>query len=336
MMAKIISFLVILQFITIQFVGGFQISLFRAKYQTSLKSSQQNKHDDIDNVTTTTMIQSNDNINTDSTTLSRRRLFGQVVSTAVASSSILLNPETSHAKVVSKPLTSNSNTKSSTPERETLLNAITNKESDDIVLAAIEKLIPLSPLKGDSERLSELKADLKTVNKVAYSSALDGTWKLLWYNKSDFSPLLKLPNPLRPDSYQYFGKSAEKEVGEGRVAQGLVGGVLNILGKDTELWLSSGAIAEDNHPSTLGIYPPFRFELGELPGSTKPKRIIVESQSDAEFRAANARTEEAQQAPKNEYEQLYLESFGSGSLRISVVASGDPVIVGDMFVHQKL
>jgi len=291
MMAKIISFLVILQFITIQFVGGFQISLFRAKYQTSLKSSQQNKHDDIDNVTTTTMIQNkHDNIDTDTATLSRRHLFGQVVSTAVVSSSILLNPDISYAKVVSKPLTSNSNTKSSSPERDALLNAITNKESDDIVLAAIEKLIPLSPLKGDSERLSELKADLKKVNEAVYSSALDGSWKLLWYNKSDFSPLLKLPYPLRPDSYQYFGKSAEKEVGEGRVAQGLVGGVLNILGKDTELWLSSGAIAEDNHPSTLGIYPPFRFELGELPGSTKPKRIIVESQSDAEFRAANART----------------------------------------------
>ena len=333
MMAKIISFLVILQFITIQFVGGFQISLFRAKYQTSLKSSHQNKHDDID--TDTTMIQNkHDDTDTETATLSRRHLFGQVASAAVASSSVLLNPDISHAKVVSKPLTSNS--KSSSPEREALLNAITNKESDDIVLAAIEKLIPLSPLKGDSERLSELKADLKAVNKAAYSSALDGEWKLLWYNKSDFSPLLKLPDPLRPDSYQYFGKSAEQEVGEGRVAQGLVGGVLNILGKDTELWLSSGAIAEDSHPSTLGIYPPFRFELGQLPGSTKPKRIIVESQSDAEFRAANARTTEAQQAPKNEYEQLYLESFGSGSLRISVVASGDPVIVGDMFVHQKL
>ena len=326
MMAKIISVFAII-LITIQFVAGFQTSSSRAQkvqsieQQTSLKSSQLNKHDDID---------------TDTTTLSRRHLFGQVVSAAVASSSILLNPDLSYAKVVSKPLTSNSNTKSSSPEREALLNAIANKESDDIVLAAIEQLIPLSPLNGDSERLSGLKADLKAVNKAAYSSALDGSWKLLWYNKSDFSPLLKLPNPLRPDSYQYFGKSAEQEVGEGRVAQGLVGGVLNILGKDTELWLSSGAIPEDNHPSTLGIYPPFRFELGQLPGSTKPKRIIVESQSDAEFRAANARTEEAQQAPKNEFEQLYLESFGSGSLRISVVASGDPVIVGDMFVHQKL
>ena len=56
----------------------------------------------------------------------------------------------------------------------------------------------------------------------------------------------------------------------------------------------------------------------------------------ADFRAANARTTEAQLAPKNEYEQLYLENYGRGSLRISVVAVGDPVIVGDMFVHQKL
>ena len=41
-------------------------------------------------------------------------------------------------------------------------------------------------------------------------------------------------------------------------------------------------------------------------------------------------------APRNEYEQLYLEDFGTGSLRVSVITKGDPVIVGDMFVHQKL
>ena len=41
-------------------------------------------------------------------------------------------------------------------------------------------------------------------------------------------------------------------------------------------------------------------------------------------------------APRNKYEQLYLEDFGTGSLRVSMIARGDPVIVGDMFVHQKL
>ena len=118
--------------------------------------------------------------------------------------------------------------------------------------------------------------------------------------------------------------------------QGLVGGILSALGPKTELWLSSGAVSQEGNPSTLEIFPPFRFQLGELPGSTGTKRTIVESQSDADFRAANARTTEAQLAPKNEYEQLYIDNFGRGSLRVSVVAEGDPVIVGDTFVHQKL
>lgn len=265
------------------------------------------------------------------TTLSRRRLFGQVVSsTAAASTLILTNPQSSSAKVVATPVIPITSEQTSTPEnkvppeRELLLQAIANKASDEDIVSAIEKLVPLSPLSSSSD-----------ANK--YESALDGEWKLLWYNKSDFSPLLKLPSPLRPDSYQYFGSIAEREVGEGRVAQGLVGGVLSALGPNTELWLSSGAVSQTNHPSTLEIYPPFRFQLGQVPGSsTKEKRTIVDAGSDQEFRAVNARTTEAQLAPKNEYEQLYLENVGSGSLRVSVVAKGDPVIVGDMFVHQKL
>lgn len=124
------------------------------------------------------------------------------------------------------------------------------------------------------------------------------------------------------------------------MAQGLVGGVVSLLGgSDTEVWLSSGALAKTDNPSILEIYPPFRFQLGKVSGATsgdREKRTIVESQSDAEFRAANARSTEAQLAPKNEYEQLYLEDYGTGSLRVSVIAKGDPVIVGDIFVHQKL
>lgn len=126
-------------------------------------------------------------------------------------------------------------------------------------------------------------------------------------------------------------------MGEGRVAQGLVGGALRVLGPDAELWLSSGAVAAGGRPSTLEIYPPFRFQLGRTPGSGRAaKRTIVEADSDAEFRRVNARSGEAQRAPKNEYEQLYLEDCGRGSLRVSVIASGDPVIVGETFVHQKL
>ncbi|KAL9178963.1 hypothetical protein ACHAXT_011936 [Thalassiosira profunda] len=254
---------------------------------------------------------------------SRRHLLGRALTSAAAASSLLLNdPSAVSAKVVGVPF--DAAPSNSTPEREALVKAISSKSSDDDVVAVIEKLVPLSPLKGDGG------------SRKAFDAALDGEWKLLWYNKSDFSPLLKLPSPLRPDSYQYFGSIAEREVGDGRVAQGLVGGVLSALGPQTELWLSSGAVAQEKHPSTLEIYPPFRFQLGQLPGAATPKRMIVEAGSDAEFRAANARSAEAQAAPKNEYEQLYCEDYGRGSLRISVVAKGDPVIVGDMFVHQKL
>lgn len=266
----------------------------------------------------------------DVTILSRRRMFGQVISSAAASSLILTTPEISSAKVVATPLIPTTPEQNVPPERELLLQAIANKASDEDIVSAIEKLVPLSPLKSSDD-----------ANK--YESALDGEWRLLWYNKSDFSPLLKLPSPLRPDSYQYFGSIAEQEVGKGRVAQGLVGGVLTVLGGNTELWLSSGAQGQKGKPSTLEIYPPFRFEVGQLPGSNVEKRTIVEGGSDAEFRGAmadlpteTARDKAAQEAPKNEYEQLYCEDLGSGSLRISVVAKGDPVIVGDMFVHQKL
>lgn len=258
------------------------------------------------------------------TMISRRRLFGRAAASVAASSVFARNPTIVSAAVVGKPDTASTISIASS-ERDTLLKAISSSQSDEDILKAIQQIIPLSPLKPNS-----LNA------KASYATALDGEWKLLWYNFSDFSPLLKLPPPLRPDSYQYFGTIAEKEVGAGRVAQGLTGGVLNTFGANKELWLSSGAVANDENSSILEIFPPFRFQYGSMPGSLKRKRTIVESQSDSEFRAANARTKEAQLAPKNEYEQLYVEDIGKGSLRISTVVRGDPVIVGEMFVHQKL
>eukprot|EP00956_Cyclotella_meneghiniana_P037280 scaffold136414_cov60-Cyclotella_meneghiniana.AAC.2 len=264
---------------------------------------------------------SSSSINNNDGEVTRRHYFGSTLSSIITSAAIVLaNPEISPAKVVSKPLLMDAIPAS--PERDTLIQALSNNSADEVVLTAIKNLVPLNPMKS------------KSASK--YASGLDGEWKLLWYNKSDFSPLLKLPFPLRPDSFQYFGDAAEKEVGSGRVAQGLTGGVVSALGPKKELWLSSGAVAKESDPSILEIFPPFRFQLGEIPGSLSQKQTIVESQSDADFRAVNARTTEAQMAPKNEYEQLYLEDGGSGSLRISVVSAGDPVIVGDMFVHQKL
>ena len=51
----------------------------------------------------------------------------------------------------------------------------------------------------------------------------------------------------------------------------------------------------------------------------------------------NARDAEAQAAPRNMYAQLYLETTGAeGDLRVSKVVSGDPVIVGSIFVHRRL
>ena len=265
-----------------------------------------------------TCVQTEDTL--DETTFSRRLLINRTLTGLISSVAVASVSCSASAKVVGNPELNNSPLNS--PERDALLRALSNKSSDDVVLQAIQNLIPLNPMKSKSS--------------ASYNNELNGEWKLLWYNKSDFSPLLKLPSPLRPDSYQYFGTVAEKEVGSGRVAQGLTGGIISTLGSNKELWLSSGAVAKETDPSVLEIYPPFRFQLGEKPGSAAVKQTIVESQSDADFRAVNARDKEAQLAPKNEYEQLYLEDFGSGSLRISVVAKGDPVIVGDMFVHQKL
>ena len=292
---------------------------------------------------------------TNMATLSRRRLLGRVVSASAAAASSLVatfvGPPNASARVVSGPTSTSpsaavaasapsSYSSSFAERRDALLRAISAESNDDVIARAIEDLVPFGPfLKSSSSSPSS-----------SYESALDGSWKLLWYNKSDFSPLLKLPYPLRPDSYQYFGSVAENEVGAGRAAQGLVGGVVGAaFGKDAELWLSSGVVSSSSSPSTLVIYPPFRLQLGAIPGRGPSddsfsrgaggggeKRTIVESESDADFRKVNARSTEAQSAPRNEYEQLYLEDFGTGSLRVSVIARGDPVIVGDMFVHQKL
>ena len=79
--------------------------------------------------------------------------------------------------------------------------------------------------------------------------------------------------------------------------------------------------------------------LGGAQVSSSSRRSgAVEADSDASFRAANARTQEAQAAPRNRYVQTYLEGGekpAAGDLRISVIAEGDPVIVGSVFVHQR-
>lgn len=203
--------------------------------------------------------------------------------------------------------------------RKGLMNLIQQPSNNEAeILSAIEKLVPFDPSKRKGASLAE---------------ELDGEWELLWSAKAEaFSPLLKLPKPLKPDSFQYLGSAAAGEVGPDRVAQGLTGGILG----QTQLWLSSGVRPSSTDDSILEILPPFRFEVGGRYQTGTPKKRLVEAGSDAEFRKLNARTNEAQAAPKNSYQQLYLERQGIGSLRISTITDGDPVIVGAIFVHQKL
>jgi hypothetical protein len=202
--------------------------------------------------------------------------------------------------------------------RSTLMDSIKSNKSEQEVIKIMDQVVALDPAHGRGATLSE---------------DLSGEWKLVWSAKADgFSPLLKLPKPLKPDSYQYLGSPAAEEVGAERVAQGLTGGILG----PTQFWLSSGVAPSSEDPSVLDILPPFRFQVGGRYQSGTPKTTIVEAGSDADFRKVNVRNQAAQQAPKNEYQQLYLERNGPGSIRISTVREGDPVIVGAIFVHQKM
>eukprot|EP00814_Leptocylindrus_danicus_P002404 CAMPEP_0116042712 /NCGR_PEP_ID=MMETSP0321-20121206/25871_1 /TAXON_ID=163516 /ORGANISM="Leptocylindrus danicus var. danicus, Strain B650" /LENGTH=287 /DNA_ID=CAMNT_0003523277 /DNA_START=108 /DNA_END=971 /DNA_ORIENTATION=- len=200
------------------------------------------------------------------------------------------------------------------PERRSLLEAIASRSSDDVVADAINRLEKLDPSGG----------------KAATSTDLGGTWELIYsVNAEAFSPLLNLPQPIRPTSLQLLGKDAAQSVGEGRVAQ-----VLNFPIVPLSLVLSSGAVPVPSDPSILEIYPPFRLEAVV---ATNNRFQFVESGSDADFRGLNGRDDEAQAAGRNLYKQRYLETSGKkGDLRISEIIAGDPVIVGEIFVHRRL
>uniref|UniRef100_A0A7S3V5R6 Plastid lipid-associated protein/fibrillin conserved domain-containing protein n=1 Tax=Chaetoceros debilis TaxID=122233 RepID=A0A7S3V5R6_9STRA len=207
----------------------------------------------------------------------------------------------------------------SSPERNALLQKIVSKASDDEVELAIKNLERLDPSKGNAASVDEL----------------GGRWELIYsVNAEAFSPLLNLPEPIRPRSLQLIGEDAASVVGDGRIAQ-----VLNFPIIPLTFLLSSGAVPladpdlSNKDTSNLEIFPPFRFEI-QL-GSARVQ--VVEAGSDAEFRALNARDEDAQKAGRNIYKQRYLDMTGKkGDLRISEVTSGDPVIVGEVFVHRRL
>ena len=198
-------------------------------------------------------------------------------------------------------------------EKKNLLQKILLKETDEEIQIAMAKLENIDPSQG----------------KAATSGQLGGTWELIYsLNAEAFSPLLNLPKPIRPTSLQLLGDDAAKVVGSGRVAQ-----ILNFPIIPLSLILSSGVVPVTSDPTMLEIFPPFRLEakLGDI------KAQLVESKSDSDFRALNARDDEAQAAGRNMYKQRYLDISGrKGDLRISEVTSGDPVIVGAIFVHQRI
>lgn len=196
------------------------------------------------------------------------------------------------------------------PERSALVAAIAGG-NDDAVVAAIRALEPLDPCRAASRSVRE--------------AALDGEWVLRWgSNTRAFSPLLA--GPVKPRSTQLIGSAAARDLGEaGRIAQVLdFGGLARVE-------LSSGATTADGREIT--IRPPFRVDA--VVGG---RRVgLVDADSDASFRETNARTAEAQKAGANLYVQTYLEATGApGDLRISAITAGDPVIVGTMFVHERI
>jgi hypothetical protein len=234
--------------------------------------------------------------------LSRRSAFQRVMETtgAAIATPLLLTISSSHARLTVIDITD--------PDRQALLSAIGSGGDDGTVLSALQVLVRKDPSRG----------------RGASADLLDGQWKLLWSAKAEaFSPLLQLPAPFKPASYQYIGQPAASQVGDGRIAQTLSGGILGPL----QLWLSSGVIERSDNAAQLEV------ATGTL-AQTKKIRI-VDANSDAEFRAVNARTSEAQQAPPNLYQQVYVEN-GPHALRISTIVEGDPVIVGAIFVHQKV
>jgi len=238
--------------------------------------------------------------------LSRRNaLFTGAATLATATASLIPATSTQPAWAADiDSLLNAANKASFPPEKIELLQKIVAKASDEEVLAAISKLELLDPSQG----------------KAATSDQLGGTWELIYsINTDSFSPLLNLPQPIRPESIQLLGDDAAQVVGLNRAAQ-----LLNFPIVPLTFILSSGAVPVETDPSMIEIFPPFRFDVKFGGFRTQ----VLEAGSDAGFRALNARDEEAQAAPRNMYKQRYLETTGKkGDLRISEVVSGDPVIV---------
>ena len=224
----------------------------------------------------------------------------------------------------------------SSNERSKLLQLIFSQddkkptdEDETNVIQAIQNLLPYDPSQHQA-------------GTSKYANDLSGQWQLVYsINAEAFSPLLNLPKVIRPTSFQFIGNDAKNllQGEQGRIAQ-----VLDFPSPPSPLFspfsivLSSGVVPYEPESSVLEIYPPFRLQVQFSSSSTTSSQnnvkrwTIVESKSDAEFRALNSRTEEAQLAGRNLYQQTYLETTGrKGDLRISEVIAGDPVLVVSTF-----
>jgi hypothetical protein len=243
--------------------------------------------------------------------ISRRKAFVTGAATFVAATSATFVPKNNIAQAVDVDVPDDD--PSFPQERTNLLKKVSQRASDEEVAEAISKLELLDPSRGTA----------------ATSEQLGGQWELIYsVNAEAFSPLLNLPKPIRPTSQQLIGDAATPVVGEGRIAQ-----LLNFPILPLSFILSSGAVPYEKDSSVLEIFPPFRFDV-KFGGARKQ---VVESGSDADFRALNSRTEEAQAAGRNLYKQRYLETTGrKGDIRISEVIAGDPVLVGEVFIHRRI
>jgi hypothetical protein len=195
--------------------------------------------------------------------------------------------------------------------RASLLNAIESGASDAVVLSSLGALVPLDPSRG----------------RGALDGALNGTWALIWTKDEAPEPVQFARRTLhQPVGTQLIGSAAVPLFGEGRVAQLLdVGGI--------RFELSSGARPALDDSRVLEIFPPFRFAAV----AAGRRFQIATSGSDAGFRSLNGRSAEALIAPRNRYAQEYLDVSGrDGDIRISRITEGDPAIVGNLYVHQRI
>lgn len=205
-------------------------------------------------------------------------------------------------------------------ERQDLLRAIETNAPDEVVLQAIKALVPLDPSSG----------------RGAVSDSLAGTWRLLWSYKENGggaadSPLLKLPRVIRPTSLQLVGAPATAVVGKGRVAN-----ILCFPAGIRLLLSSNGFPVPEGPPSELEISPPFRLEIDAGGGAAKLQ--LFDTASGIQRDGIRLYVDENQQpAPRNKYEQQYLEVANvPGDLRISKIVCCDTTIVGSVFVHERV